>query len=240
MKIAIPQPCDKLWNQMIPHASGKLCQHCSKVLTDFTRFTNQELQNYLSSNRETEICGRFRKNQLDREIASEAATITYSGLSLQALVLIAVALTQNPLQAQIPDTISLEQTVPDLPDKQPNSSSLLIKGYLRDSINNESIPFMLVQLMNNGQIVSKTQTNLDGYFQFQIAVTTVFDSLQAGAIDHYKLITIPLTINDTKSDLEIQLMPVMDKNDLIIGIIQVDKKTIRKNKRRNRRSHSNN
>jgi hypothetical protein len=60
--ISIPEPCHQSWQQMTPVTQGRHCESCCKTVTDFTKMTNSEIINYLSSN--TNTCGRFEKHQL--------------------------------------------------------------------------------------------------------------------------------------------------------------------------------
>jgi len=60
LKITIPKPCDKDWNAMLPDTTGKFCQNCSKSVIDFTKMTEDEIEDYfLVLNGET-VCGRFQ------------------------------------------------------------------------------------------------------------------------------------------------------------------------------------
>lgn len=44
---------------------GRFCRECEKEVTDFTKFTNDELINYFKTNKIREGCGRFLTSQLE-------------------------------------------------------------------------------------------------------------------------------------------------------------------------------
>lgn len=67
LKIEVPNPCSEPWDKMQSTDGGKYCGSCAKHVTDFSGFTDQELISYFKS-RNTESCGRFRKDQLQREL----------------------------------------------------------------------------------------------------------------------------------------------------------------------------
>jgi len=67
LKIEVQNPCSEPWDKMQSIDGGKYCGSCAKHVTDFSGFTDQELISYFK-NRNTESCGRFRKDQLQREL----------------------------------------------------------------------------------------------------------------------------------------------------------------------------
>jgi hypothetical protein len=67
LKIEVQNPCSEPWNKMQSIDGGKYCGSCAKHVTDFSGFTDQELISYFK-NRNTESCGRFRKDQLQKEL----------------------------------------------------------------------------------------------------------------------------------------------------------------------------
>ena len=52
---------------MTPVTQGRLCDACSKVVIDFTAFSDRQLIDYFNSN-SSKVCGRFKSTQLNREI----------------------------------------------------------------------------------------------------------------------------------------------------------------------------
>ena len=64
-KIAMPKPCSKNWDEMTPKENGRFCLSCSKSVIDFTTMLPDEVQHFFIQNQNKNICGRFRKSQLD-------------------------------------------------------------------------------------------------------------------------------------------------------------------------------
>ncbi len=74
LKIAIPEPCQEDWNEMLPVAgtTGRHCASCVKSVVDFTGFTDAQVHDYV---RESggKLCGRFRPDQLGRPLRAVSA-----------------------------------------------------------------------------------------------------------------------------------------------------------------------
>ncbi|WP_284464677.1 hypothetical protein [Chryseobacterium sp.] len=66
MKLIIPKPCHENWENMTSDEKGKFCSICSKTVHDFTNFSDEDLIS--SFNSDENICGRFRENQLGRNL----------------------------------------------------------------------------------------------------------------------------------------------------------------------------
>ena len=64
-KITITEPCQENWDNMVPNENGRFCLSCSKTVVDFTTMLPDEVQHYFTQNQNTNICGRFKKSQLD-------------------------------------------------------------------------------------------------------------------------------------------------------------------------------
>ncbi|HZY40182.1 MAG TPA: carboxypeptidase-like regulatory domain-containing protein [Mucilaginibacter sp.] len=60
--ISIPTPCHQSWQQMETRGNGRHCAHCSKIVVDFSKMTNDEILAYLSGT--SNVCGRFSQIQL--------------------------------------------------------------------------------------------------------------------------------------------------------------------------------
>lgn len=58
--------CDQDWSDMSFMKGGRFCENCRKKVHDFTQYSNQELDDFLSKN--STVCGRFRVEQIDRDL----------------------------------------------------------------------------------------------------------------------------------------------------------------------------
>lgn len=61
--ISIPQACHQSWQQMNEVNNGRHCEHCCKIVVDFTKMTNHEIIDHLST--KNNVCGRFEQEQLN-------------------------------------------------------------------------------------------------------------------------------------------------------------------------------
>lgn len=91
MKLNIPQPCYENWEAMTSDGKGKFCQVCYKTVRDFTHCSDEEVYIEIKSN--SNICGNFRDDQLNRNIA-------LSVFGKLALGLVATAGFSNIINAQ--------------------------------------------------------------------------------------------------------------------------------------------
>lgn len=66
-KIHIPEPCFEDWDKMTPNEQGSFCKVCSKTVVDFSKKTEDEIQQYIAANIDKKICGRFNVSQLEQE-----------------------------------------------------------------------------------------------------------------------------------------------------------------------------
>ena len=64
--IRVPEPCHEDWNKMTPRDKGRHCAACQKTVIDFTNYTDEQIVKTFES--EGQLCGRFKKQQLNREV----------------------------------------------------------------------------------------------------------------------------------------------------------------------------
>lgn len=89
-KISIPKPCHENWKKMTPKEKGRFCSSCSKTVVDFTKKSTEEIENFLTLNKNNKVCGHFYKQQLD-SIVIEIPQITFQQpLSFQKLFVLAL------------------------------------------------------------------------------------------------------------------------------------------------------
>jgi hypothetical protein len=67
--ISIPTPCHEDWNKMTAKDQGRHCDVCSKTVVDFTTWYPQQILLHFENN--TNVCGRFRIDQLDEPIPTK-------------------------------------------------------------------------------------------------------------------------------------------------------------------------
>jgi len=70
IQVTVTQPCHENWNKMTVAEQGRFCQSCQKTVTDFSLMSDKEILNHLSF-RNTNVCGRFTNDQLNRPLITE-------------------------------------------------------------------------------------------------------------------------------------------------------------------------
>ena len=66
LHLTIPTPCHERWDSMTATDHGVYCHSCTKEVIDFTTMTDSEVIRWLKKHNTG--CGRFRKDQLDRDM----------------------------------------------------------------------------------------------------------------------------------------------------------------------------
>ncbi len=166
--IKIENPCDKPWSEMTLNERGKFCDHCAKTVVDFTKYTNSELAEKFSSNSES-MCGRFRKEQLNKVVATERQRSMFSpskylaGLFLFAASKNVSASTALTLNSTI--TANAQNAKEDSQNRSPKDSlSKVIEGVVMNEIG-EFYPWIKIE-MPEAHIL--TVTDIDGKFKLVI------------------------------------------------------------------------
>lgn len=74
LRVSIPEPCHENWNHMSPTDKGRHCNSCDKVVVDFSTMSDTQIVDYFKAVN-TKTCGRFRSDQLNRDISFTASTV---------------------------------------------------------------------------------------------------------------------------------------------------------------------
>lgn len=89
-KITIPEPCHENWDTMTPKDNGRFCMSCSKTVVDFTTMLPDEVQHFFVQNQNTNICGRFKKSQLDTITIQIPSQVLYTQRHYHKMFLLAL------------------------------------------------------------------------------------------------------------------------------------------------------
>ncbi|MFD1603741.1 energy transducer TonB [Flavobacterium artemisiae] len=89
-KITIPEPCHEDWNKMTPKDNGRFCLNCSKTVVDFTAMMPEEIQHFFIQNQNENVCGRFRKSQLDTITIQIPSRVLYTQTHYSKMFLLAL------------------------------------------------------------------------------------------------------------------------------------------------------
>ncbi|MCF8715193.1 carboxypeptidase-like regulatory domain-containing protein [Joostella atrarenae] len=162
--IKIPKPCNEKWSEMSPTEKGAFCSNCKKEVLDFTNMSNYKIATLLDKNQE--ICGKFRPDQLEKNIQSVKQNRSYNiGLLLGVSALLSVA---NPVFSQNKKVENIRITeLQNKINKKDNpkkvNDSIEIKGQIIDE--NGSIPGVAVVLKGHSY---GTLSDFDGNFSINV------------------------------------------------------------------------
>jgi hypothetical protein len=108
--ITIPEPCNEDWKQMrVVDSCHRNCAACDRVLTDFAQMNDDELVLFFSQSK-GKVCGRFRKDQLNRPITGLPEKTTKAVWWKAAALLPLTLFSKNTNAQQLhPDSAQTEQ-----------------------------------------------------------------------------------------------------------------------------------
>jgi hypothetical protein len=151
IQMEIPVPCHEDWNHMIPTAEGRFCNHCEKVVVDFSTMSDKEVLNYFQHH-SGRICGRVSSAQLKKpDIKPLNRRLRFF---LYVFALSFLLHSTEPLFAQDSTTDSTLTT---------HSVSSIVKGKVIDD-KNQPLDFATVQLLKNDVVVGRSCSDLNGRF----------------------------------------------------------------------------
>ncbi|OIQ18084.1 MAG: hypothetical protein BM557_07660 [Flavobacterium sp. MedPE-SWcel] len=161
MKVIIPNPCHENWNKMTPVEKGRFCSSCQKKVHDFTNVSDKEIKSILNNDKST--CGRFRHDQLNRDLvipkekkslwlAASAAIVSFIGIGTHEIV------AQEPTNTEQHETNN--KVLSDI-EIAPTSKSI-ITGTISDET--DPLPGAIVINKMTQQVA---RTDIDGKFSIQ-------------------------------------------------------------------------
>ncbi|OIQ18085.1 MAG: hypothetical protein BM557_07665 [Flavobacterium sp. MedPE-SWcel] len=162
IQISIPKPCHENWDKMTPVERGRFCDSCQKKVHDFTNVSDKEIKTILSNDKSA--CGRFRHNQLDRNLvipkekkniwlAASAAIVSFIGVGTHEV------LAQEPTNTEQHET-SNKVLLGDI-EFTPTSKNI-ITGIVSDNVG--LLPYVSII---NKTTEQKVQTDIDGKFSIE-------------------------------------------------------------------------
>ncbi|WP_082893406.1 carboxypeptidase-like regulatory domain-containing protein [Rufibacter ruber] len=207
LTLTVPQPCQQSWADMTPHSQGRYCPSCQKTVVDFTSMTDADVVEWFAKQK-GETCGRFKENQLNRELV--AISLPQRKWAWRAALLgITAWLSSTSAEAQSMKTGKVTQPQPTAPSVSPlkipaKGQSSIYKGVVLDSASLQPMPGVTVHL--SGTSIS-ILTGVQGEFQLAIPDSAGRNpSLQISFIG-YLTETLPLKELDSRNRSAIRLRP---------------------------------
>jgi len=157
--VRIPEPCHEDWNKMQPDDKGKFCGSCCKSVHDFSNKTDAEIRDILLENKGKDICGHFKKTQVNRplnfsvnfnELPKNMSTTKAFAVAL-FLAFGTMLFSCTAVNGKKIDTIEVMNTN---------------EGNVTETTPPDSLLFMKGQTVVSGNIVCKEET-VDGGIRFE-------------------------------------------------------------------------
>ena len=214
-EIKIPNPCNEKWSEMTPIEKGAFCSNCKKEVFDFTNKCNYQLAKFLDTDRK--LCGKFKPEQLNRDISSlENTKYSKTGLLLGVTTLLSLSTPifgQNKLH-QVIKTEQSDLVNTDIENTQKLTDSIQLKGNVFDQ--NGGLPG--ANIFFKGQSYG-VQTDFDGNFSINIEKKEIKKNLIL-VISYIGFETQEININEKTEFLKIKMV----EDQVLMGEVIIIKK----------------
>lgn len=173
--INIPEPCHEDWNKMTPKDQGRHCASCNKTVIDFTKKTDEQIIKSLES--KGNLCGRFKTQQIDREIVlARKDKNNYWSIAASGLFAFMALGSQNAFAQGEPKPIKTDTLIRPMVKGKVATSILneqLIYGTITDIEDNTTLPG--VNILIKGTATGIT-SDFDGNYSIKVkkGATLVF------------------------------------------------------------------
>ncbi|MGV3610397.1 MAG: hypothetical protein ACO1N0_05585 [Fluviicola sp.] len=149
----IEEPCHADWDQMKPEAQGRFCSSCSKTVVDFSTMSDFSIVNYLESNKDQSVCGRFGEDQLAKTYFLPKSNPSFHfDLRAVALGLALSTFSALPSIAQNSTPIELHDSITE--------PKLMVQGAVAMSYDQSNEKFVSGKVKLNGKKVSEIKVAL--------------------------------------------------------------------------------
>lgn len=197
IRISIPQPCNIPWESMSAvDAEKRYCSSCERVITDFSKMSDAELLAYFQKNKN--YCGRFSKDQLDREIviAKEKRFSGWKKAVLFPSILLGIEVAAQTNGTADQATVEAQTMQPVFPATvvRPDSlagDTLFIEGAVTDTAG-EPLAGAVVMLYA-GTVQTGASSDFNGKFRIAVTGISPGDSVKIAVhyvgFDSYEMMT---------------------------------------------------
>ena len=167
--INISKPCHENWNSMSAKTDGRYCDSCEKVVTDFTRMSDEELTSFMQGSKQG-ACGRFREDQVN--VLPKKG---FDNFKLKMAASFALIFTRFLFssEAKAQDASNVETAKGNAVVKKLFGDSVVyhITGMLTNKKTSDGIGYAAVKVEVNGLPVGgSTYTDANGKYELNVAV----------------------------------------------------------------------
>jgi hypothetical protein len=166
-QISIDTPCHQKWSDMLPADQGRYCESCSKNVTDFAGFTNEQILQLIASS--GKICGKLDATQMKRFnlflTEKKSASLSFKKLGLFLALALAGA-----TKAEAKIKIKVEQAADKQKAQQNNIADTIAYRIITGTVtsNSDKLPLPGAVVKVPGTTIG-TQADINGKFQLRIA-----------------------------------------------------------------------
>lgn len=196
IQITIPTPCHENWQQMTTVDKGRFCASCEKKVFDFTNSSDREIAAVLKNSENS--CGRFKANQLNRDLIVPKEKSTLWVAASAAVVSFLTIGTYKVLAQEPIATEQHQEYNHQIMGKVAQPRPIIITGIV-NNINGEILPGASITI--KGKTIEK-QTDIDGKFSIEANQRDILQIVYLG----YK--TENYTVYETK-----QLTVIMKEDE---------------------------
>ncbi|OXA70221.1 hypothetical protein B0A58_14755 [Flavobacterium branchiophilum NBRC 15030 = ATCC 35035] len=208
LQISIPQPCHEDWQAMTPATKGRFCDKCMKNVVDFTTKNDREILEAYT--KDAKLCGRFRNDQLDRNIVVVEKKSTVWLATTSAIMTLVGVESSEVLAQEKPKTEQHENFMLSKMIAPVKPQTKVIKGVVSDNVG----PIPGANVVIKGTKTS-TQTDMDGKFSIEAKENDVI------VVSFLGLTTIEQKV-DENNFYKIELK--QSENHVTLGVVIVCKK----------------
>ncbi|OIQ29034.1 MAG: hypothetical protein BM564_07435 [Bacteroidetes bacterium MedPE-SWsnd-G2] len=166
IKINIQEPCHENWNLMTPNTKGRFCNSCQKTVIDFTTKTDRQIATITST--QTNLCGRFRSTQLNKNlpITNQKSPFATNKVFAALLAVSTISIPSLYSQGKIKkDSISIVESH-KLPTKK-QTSILKEKLFYGRVLDQDQLPLLGANIIIKGTSTG-IQSDFDGEFSLKV------------------------------------------------------------------------
>ena len=164
VKIHIPEPCSQPWEEMTPEGGGRHCAACAQTIVNFTRMSDAQILEVMRSS--VNNCGRYRADQLNRELVALPAKNRFSFNPFYKLIAgLVLVFYAGRVTAQKPGTAV------HAPEKNPledSTSKVFIAGIVNDQEGKPVDAASIRLFSSEGIFLNGIPTNSEGKFRLEV------------------------------------------------------------------------
>ena len=200
---------------MTPTEKGAFCSNCKKEVLDFTNTSNYQLAKFLDT--DSKLCGKFKPEQLNRNISSlDTNKYSKTGILLGVTTILSLS---TPIlgQNKLPEIIKTGQSnlvSNDIINNKKLTDSIQFKGNVFDE--NGGLPGANIFFKKQSYGV---QTDFDGNFSINIEKKEIKKNLIL-VISYIGFETQEIKINNNTKFIKVK----MEEDDVLLGEVVIVKK----------------